>query len=331
MNFAFFSLKMVDTQQRLCWKCLGTKQKTFKTIVKVCSVCQGFGQISLKSKPSNPYRPFKQPVNIGPPPKYDFYDQKLQPKTNEMLSGLCGNWVIYQHENGHRTTTDDYCCAAVAVDEVKSGLLNHLDLGTGLGTILNLIKWRFHDSLSFSMGVEAQLANYQLAAKTTEFNFGSDGCKLVHSDLRDLDCSQLEKFDLITGTPPYFRNTTGSFPVENGRKMCAFEVNGGIKDYLLLASKLLASEGKFVVANTSLEIKRTEHSAKDCGLKLTRRVDFCGKAGKERLFSIFVFMLDNGVDMGCSIDVINIRNANGSYSQDYIDLTVPLGLPKIRK
>ena len=323
--------------QRQCWKCRGYKEYVYKANIKHCRVCNGLGQITTtirKSKQRKPYRPFKQVINRGSDPKYNFYDPAMKPGVNEILCGLVGRWGIYQHETGHRVTTDDYCCAAVAVRELlNSGrnLETHLDLGTGLGTILNIVKWKFYSSLKFSLGVEAQVENHRLALKTCEFNFGNRDCKVVNSDLRNLDIQILAQFQLITGTPPYFRNNTGSYPVDNGRQQCAFETRGGIQDYCYVASRSLQnSHSRFVVANSSLEIKRTEAFANECGMKLIKRVDFCGISGKQPLFSVFMFQLDDGLINQCEIEQIDIRDSDGTYAQEYIDLTVPIGLPETR-
>ena len=340
---------MVSCLERECWKCNGTRQKLnrLKQLVS-CNVCAGSGSITTAiPEAKKPYRPFKLPINKGPPSKYGFYDPLMKPRLNEILCGLSGKWCIYQHEHGHRVTTDDYCCAAIAVQEMKSkSITAHLDLGTGLGSVLNLVRWAFND-LQQSTGVEAQVKNAELAKKTIEFNFGSLNADIINCDLRELDFMKLGKFDLVTGTPPYFRNHSGSLPVEDGRHMCAFEFRGGIQDYCFLASKLLRDrDSRFVVANTSLEISRTETCGRDHGLELVRRVDFHGKEGKRSLFSIFVFRLclrndSNTQDthqeprldspaLQPEIESINIRDCNGEYTQDYINLTVPIGLPETR-
>lgn len=41
----------------------------------------------------------------------------------------------------------------------------HLDLGTGLGSVLLMMKWKFGDNIKRSIGIEAQMANLSLARR----------------------------------------------------------------------------------------------------------------------------------------------------------------------
>lgn len=64
-----------------------------------------------------------------------------------MLTSLCGRWMIYQIEHGHRTTTDDCALAAIIVQHFKSNhhveklVERYIDLGTGLSSVLQLVSW----------------------------------------------------------------------------------------------------------------------------------------------------------------------------------------------
>lgn len=125
-------------------------------------------------------------------------------------------------------------------EQQKSLKLNYLDLGCGNGSVLQMTSWGLmEDYTSFhAFGIEARSEAVNLARRSLTFNIGtrrgdsvdSSQCILIlHGDFRDLDrdfpflkhtsatssnnaliLSKLQecagqKFDLITGTPPYFR------------------------------------------------------------------------------------------------------------------------------
>jgi hypothetical protein len=204
-----------------CWKCNGTKIKPNKQECKVCDKQTR----QLKHKP---LRPFKTKVEVGPKAKYEM-DQVLNTiGKEEMLCSLCGSWCIYALEYGHRMTTDDVLTAAVAIKHLTKNMINiktHLDIGTGLGTVLNLIHWFYFNDNIKSCGIEAQKVHVNLCVKTCEFNGILDRCEIHHLDLREI--TKFKKYDLVTGTPPYFPSKNGSLPNDLGRSMCAFELRGG--------------------------------------------------------------------------------------------------------
>ena len=105
-------------------------------------------------------------------------------------------------------------------------------------------------------------------------------------DLNDLDL----KFNIVTGTPPYFPSKNGALPLDAGRGQCAFECRGGIEVYIETCSKLMSDHpaSRFFVCQTYLEVKRTERSATKNGMKIIKRLDVYGKVGlKDPLFCVF--------------------------------------------
>jgi tRNA1Val (adenine37-N6)-methyltransferase len=314
-----------------CWKCRGTGMKPQKKSqpAMVCSVC--FGK-KYKEKQRNdkhrPYRPFKTPEwDIpGPKAKYDMLDPVMIPGEHEMLSSLAGHWFIYQLEHGHRMTTDDVGCAAIACKHMD-GVSNHLDIGTGLGSVLNMVQWYFYGSIKKSVGLEAQKIHVELARRTIEFNGIADRCEVRHQDIRLLNEDDVsELFDLITGTPPYFPAPNGSLPAVAGRAMCAFELRGGVEWYCKIASWFLKPSGKFVVAQTGIEIERTERAGRDCGLIPTSRWEFQGKRGKPCLFVVFVFEKVKDASI-YPVHKIDVRDELGQFTAEYEELMTMLGKP----
>jgi tRNA1(Val) A37 N6-methylase TrmN6 len=163
----------------------------------------------------------------------------------EQLCNLVGDWRILQRVGSHRWTTDDIVTAHVAIQEIVQQRINnsdsnktclkYLDLGCGNGSVLQMTSWGLIDKFDFqAFGIEARLEAVLLARRSLSFNIGKDqvGDKIsvIHGDFRDLeeypslasgdqgrenhnDFGQVQefhrvkegKFDLVTGTPPYFQ------------------------------------------------------------------------------------------------------------------------------
>lgn len=291
-----------------------------------------------------------------------------------MLTALCGKWSIFQLVDGHRYTTDDLCTAAMTIRHFQTHLVHvlprpkrHVDIGCGLGSVLNFLAWKFNESLEFSLGIEAQEAHVELARKTLIANAISSHCKVVHGDLQDfasssssscisssstsssplttvtthpafISKSQLHSFDLVTGTPPYFPSKHGILPSIQNRGMCSFEIRGGIETYAIAASHLLAktSTARFVVVQTALEVVRSILAFEGQGLLVLEQFNFYGKVGrKDPLFVVFVcgwnyFSSSSGSTTNSSNALhsdVFVRDVDGKYTQEYREILQLVGKP----
>ena len=155
----------------------------------------------------------------------------------EQLCNLVGDWRILQRVGSHRWTTDDIVTAKIAIEEISklremvSGPLRYLDLGCGNGSVLQMTSWGLmgkHDVKAF--GIEARSEAAALARRSLSFNIGKDNIgnliSVIHGDFRDLERkvpfegrkgdnspeqlkhfydTKEERFQLVTGTPPYFQ------------------------------------------------------------------------------------------------------------------------------
>ena len=215
------------------------------------------------------------------PTNFDNFPSWLPISKGEQLCNLVGKWRILQRIGSHRWTTDDLITAYVAgsvfteqftqeggcpsfVNVDSSGELSnagvkreirYLDLGTGNGSVLQMVTWYLLSKLSSkyslqAVGVEARSEAVGLARRSLAFNLGSCeyadkaftgvvidandkefepmkyDVKVVQGDFRDLislsageqnskksqsDTNEelkevaSQQYDLITGTPPYFR------------------------------------------------------------------------------------------------------------------------------
>jgi tRNA1Val (adenine37-N6)-methyltransferase len=306
-----------------CFKCNGSGLKPCKSsqlhLKCPCPVCKGNGRLESNRDRliTNNYRPFKEiesHIDIS-------YLNNLE--ADVILTSLCGTLFIQQIEFGHKVTTDDYICAAGAVQHFRDSSLpdpaKFLDLGTGLGSVLMLVTAGLDlNSKSLIHGIEIQDRHVNLARKSLALN--EIIATIFHSDLRDF--SPATTYDLITATPPYFPAISGSLPINPNRAQCAFELNGDINDYLLLASKCLSKtvNARVVVANGG-SVDRTITAGFNMGFQCLERIDVHGKTGKGVIFSVYVFKWsDDDVAVKEDVKDLYIRDFDGEFTADYQQL-----------
>src|SRR6185436_5449973 len=137
------------------------------------------------------YRGWSRP---GPIPPGD-----IEPDAGETLDFICGDYRIFQYEDGHRYSTDDVLTAwygticAPRVDRAA-------DLGSGIGSVAIIIAWRLPGARFVT--VEAQEQSIRLARKSIRYNGLESRFTIHEGDLREF--ASEERFDLVTGSPPYF-------------------------------------------------------------------------------------------------------------------------------
>lgn len=155
---------------------------------------------------------------------------------NEQLCNFVGRWRILQRQKSHRYTTDDVVTAVVASQECFhihndtkndnnsssiDNMISYCDLGTGNGSVLQMILWKVLSSSSvdrfqYVYGFEARKEAVELLLRSLDFNIGTDTIirkkvTIVRTDFRSY-CDDPNNahflqnhFDIVTGTPPYFQ------------------------------------------------------------------------------------------------------------------------------
>jgi tRNA1(Val) A37 N6-methylase TrmN6 len=275
------------------------------------------------------------------------------PQAGEELCNLVGSWRILQRVGSHRWTTDDLCTAFVAtlqLDYFVSALMEkpsslsptmrYLDLGTGNASVLQMTSWAILRDGRFNLcatGIEARKEAVELARRSATFNFGcvatdESSCRIINGDFRDQTLD--ESFDLITGTPPYFRVdfvidrneqavtsaiiNQGGMPTAKQSAPARCEFRGGIEAYCEAAGRLLhPGHGKFVVCENWLNHDRVINAAEQIGLQITYRLDVEGREGRGTLFCVYVMARTRLNDCPCEIQTIAVRDAKGDWTGAY--------------
>ena len=190
-----------------------------KRVAGACGVCSGQGYLPRKRKEvaaaARPGvvkegRTFSSGwVPSGPVPPGAGGDPDLEPRAGEELCFLAGHWRIFQRVGGHRYSTDDVVTAWFAARAMRMAgipVTRTLDIGCGIGSVLMMTAWK-HPAAT-CVGVEAQSLSWAMACRSIRYNGASARVEARHGDLRDASVvPEGASFDLVTGTPPYFKIT----------------------------------------------------------------------------------------------------------------------------
>lgn len=259
----------------------------------------------------------------------------LWPAADEDLCMLAGDWRLLQRTDGHRYSLDDlvtgWFAARAVIDAGAAPPARILDQGCGIGTVLLLMAWRFPQARV--VGIEAQALSAGLARRSLAWNGVDDRCVVLDGDLRQPlppNPWQLERFDLITGTPPYFPRGSGVESEHVQRGPCRFEHRGGIEAYCDGAAGRLAPGGIFVACAAAPQAERVRAAAAAAGLWIERWCDVVPRAGKDPLVSVFSMRRAAGTTPARATTVeppLLVREADGRRTAAFIAVRAEMGMP----
>jgi tRNA1Val (adenine37-N6)-methyltransferase len=211
-------------------------------------------------------------------------------EADETLDAISGHFRLFQLRDGHRFSTDDILTAWYGTTWCPSAR-TALDLGSGIGTVGMICAWRLPGAKFVT--VEAQSESVALARKSARYNGLEDRYEIREGDFRDAQLLRAdEKFDLVTGSPPYWPLSDG-VPGDHPQKVaCRFELRGSIADYCSTAAKHLAPGGFFacVFPHEPAQLTRVEAAAKDSGLVIVRKRPVVFREDDAPLVALFGMM-----------------------------------------
>jgi tRNA1Val (adenine37-N6)-methyltransferase len=263
----------------------------------------------------------------GPQPAGARGRTELEPREDEDLAFLTGDFRIFQLKRGHRWSLDDFVTADLAL-RVAPSAKKATDLGCGIGSVLMMLAWGLPQARL--AGVEAQDRSIALARRSLAFNGLEDRVELVHGDLRDEHVAlEPGTFDVVTGTPPYIPIGSGLVSPRAQREPCFFETRGGIEDYALAAARLLAPGGRFVACYGVYPERRGEDAVEAAGLRPVSRLDVVPRDGKPVLFRVIVAARRDDVDAPAKvpIELFFVRDREGAVAVDMLRARERMGQP----
>lgn len=185
-----------------------------------------------------------------------------------------------------------------------------LDIGTGTGVLSLMMAQKFPEAEIISLEIDAQAV---LTAKLNlQHNELGKNCTALHQDF--LTYEDARSFDLIISNPPYFENSTKSG--QKNRDLARHT------DYLPI-SELFQKSKSLLSENGCLGLILPQETMAKCltenvDLNLIKRLDVYGKEGQHnRTCALF-----SKVKTDLEVTKLLVRNADGSYTNEYKKLTV---------
>ncbi len=256
----------------------------------------------------------------------------VQIEPHETLDAISGHFRLFQLRDGHRFSTDDILTAWYGTTWCPSERAV-LDLGSGIGTVGMICAWCLPGAKFVT--VEAQTESVALAKKSTRYNGIEDRYEIRAGDFRENGILRAdEKFDLITGSPPYFPPDAGVKSEHPQKLACRFELRGTIADYCETAAKHLAPGGFFacVFPHEPAQLARVEAAAKNSNLVIVRKRPVVFREGDPPLVALFGLMRADDLpewfrgQTWTEPDLI-IRARDGKIHPEYSAVKLSIGFP----
>jgi len=236
---------------------------------------------------------------------------------------LIGDWHIFQRSGGHRTSTDDLITAWYAVHRNPVAPARYLDLGCGVGSVLLMVSHKLRPQIA--LGVEAQAQSVAMARRSiAELPGHASQIDVRHGDFREIDFGG-ERYELITGSPPYFPLDAGVLPDDPQRRACRFEERGGVEAYVETAARILGERARFYVVFQTRWSARVTAAAAAHDLHLTGRAEFLTRADQPGPF-LTVFELSRQPAEVVHCSRCSVRDADGRISPEYQRIRQELGV-----
>ena len=210
---------------------------------------------------------------------------------HETLDAISGRFRLFQLRGGHRFSTDDILTAWYGTSWCPAAR-TALDLGSGIGSVGMIGAWRLPGARFVT--VEAQAESVALAKKSARYNGLTERYEIRTGDFREPGVlGEDERFDLITGSPPYFPLDAGIKSEHPQKVACRFEVRGTIADYCTVAAKHLTPGGFFAAVfqiEPMPQLARVQAAAKAAGLSIVRQRPVVFREGEPPLIGLFGMM-----------------------------------------
>jgi len=198
-------------------------------------------------------------------------------------AGEAAGWLIAQRKKGHRHSADDVLTAWYAL-QVSPIVQEHLDLGTGIGTVGLLTLWGMGAEARLTC-VEAQEVSYRLLQSNLAANRIRERVECSRGDLRELRLGK--RFPLVTGSPPYFPHGTGVLPQDSQKAHARFELRGDVSDYAKAAALHLERGGWFVFCFPTPQRERALAGVSAAGLRVVCLREVIPRESLPPLFTLF--------------------------------------------
>lgn len=188
-----------------------------------------------------------------------------------------------------------------------------LDIGAGTGVISLMLSQKADEVDAHAVELDAE------AIKDLEFNFQhspfNSHYHIYHENF--LTWKTDEKFDVIITNPPFYKNSFSINEVDN-RSKARNESHLPFDTLIEKSNQLLTDNGVFWIIIPSSEKLFIEKLASKVGLFVAKEIDIFGKP-EEPIRTIFCFVKTPAKSQ--QFIAFTIRDSNGFYTNEYIELT----------
>jgi tRNA1(Val) A37 N6-methylase TrmN6 len=254
--------------------------------------------------------------------------EDLRPGEGETLDALVGDWCVFQLREGHRHSADDLLVAWFAGEAARARGLRParlLDLGAGIGSVGFMLAWQFPEARL--VAVEAQAVSHGLSRRSAAYNGIEDRIDLRLGDFRDPPVlPEAAAFDVVTGSPPYFREDEGRVSDRPQRGPCRFEIRGGVEDYVAAGARALAPGGVFGLVMPTFAEARIEAAAAEAGLAVVDRLHVVFKHGRPPML-VLCALQHAGAPVEAPRPPLVLRDADDRRSEAFRAVRRAMGFP----
>lgn len=219
---------------------------------------------------------------------------------------------IRNEKSGMKVGTDGVLLGAYVPADKRRHIL---DVGTGTGVIALMLSQRTTANI---VGVEIDSIAAEEAKANVISSPWTDRIQIINDDFVNFSEKSVTegiKFDLIVSNPPYFQSGIKAADTRGiARHTCSL-------DYSTLVSfsaQLLADDGKLYIISPYETFDKIAFHATLAGLKLICRTDVVTKERRKPI-RVITGLSKQSETFRC--DVITIQNEDGSYTDEYINLT----------
>lgn len=219
-------------------------------------------------------------------------------------------FAVRQEKSAMKVGTDGVMLGAW----VEIGLAKTiLDIGTGTGLIALMLAQRSNATID---AVEIDEQSAIQATENVENSRWRNRVKVYQSSFQSFAKHSAQQYDLIVSNPPYF--TKSLKPPAIARTIARHNDQLPHSELLTGVSRLLATEGRFVGIFPYIEGNVFVAEASAHNLFCNKKLNILGKTNG----TVKRVMLEfSRVKSPFSEDNLAIRNTNGEYTPEYIDLT----------
>ncbi len=242
----------------------------------------------------------------------------MDPQDELTVDLLTRDWKLTQRRHGHRHSTDDLLTGWYAALKLPTAR-RVLDLGAGIGGVGLLVLWQLPKATLTA--IEAQEVSFALLRRNIADNGLGERVRAIHGDLREVDLGD-ERFELVTGSPPYWDVKDGVVPADSQKAHARFELRGDVRDYCRAARARLAPGGRFVFCFPTAQRERAERAVAEASLSLWATRDVVPRSGAQPLFTLFCCgRVEDGREVG-QPEVVRepphaVRDASGVQTAEH--------------